>query len=195
MVMRDPNETGLNIEYWFRLIYECFTGKCVPGVGGDYLSLLVTLWLWITWIGYIIVVLGLVGVIYMVLRIHDLRKREEEQLGELIVSPEANKQNERWAHIESLMESGSPSDWRQAILEADIILDEMLARQGYVGDGIADKLKQVEPSDFSTLQSAWEAHKVRNQIAHEGSSFNLSETLARRTIAHYESVFREFGFI
>jgi hypothetical protein len=36
---------------------------------------------------------------------------------------------------------------------------------------------------------------VRNQIAHEGSSFDLSETLARRTLARFESVFREFELI
>jgi hypothetical protein len=71
----------------------------------------------------------------------------------------------------------------------------MLSRQGYSGESIGEKLKSVETADFNTLSDAWEAHKVRNQIAHEGSAFNLSDSLARRTLAHYEAVFREFELI
>lgn len=187
------NETGVNIEYVFRVIYDCFTGACSANL--SWLALLENLWQWITWIGYVLVVLGLIFITYAMVKIYDLRKREEEQLGELVISPETIGPNARWEHIESLMASQEPSDWRQAIIEADIILDEMLARQGHDGEGVGEKLKQIEPSDFDTLQDAWEAHKVRNQIAHQGSTFDLSETLARRTVARYELVFREFGFI
>ncbi|OGG67809.1 hypothetical protein A3E65_02825 [Candidatus Kaiserbacteria bacterium RIFCSPHIGHO2_12_FULL_56_13] len=186
-------ETGLNLEYWFRLIYECVTGGCY-GVAS--LSVwLAELWQWIIIVGYAIIVLGLLFIVYAMMRIYDLRKREEEQLGELIVAPEAGGPNPRWEHIESLMEASDPASWRQAIIEADIVLDEMLTRQGYAGDSVGEKLKQIEPSDFDTLEDAWEAHKVRNQIAHTGSSFDLSEVLARRTMARYEAVFREFKFI
>jgi hypothetical protein len=75
------------------------------------------------------------------------------------------------------------------------MLDDMLTKHGYTGDGVGEKLKSADRINFSTLEDAWEAHKVRNQIAHEGYAFNLSESLARRTIAHYESVFREFKVI
>ena len=75
------------------------------------------------------------------------------------------------------------------------MLDDMLTKQGYDGEGVGEKLKSVESSDFNTLNEAWEAHKVRNQIAHQGSAFDLSDTLARRTIAQYEAVFREFRAI
>lgn len=190
--MNGTTDTGLNLEYWFRIIYECLTGKCIFGISGFDLT---SIWLWIVWLGYVIIVLGLLFIVYALVKIFDLRHREEHQLGTLIVSEETSGPNKRWEHIQSLMESSEVASWRQAIIEADIVLDEMLTRQGYEGSGVGDKLKMVEPSDFNTLSDAWEAHKVRNQIAHEGSSFNLSDTLARRTIARYETVFREFGFI
>ena len=57
------------------------------------------------------------------------------------------------------------------------------------------KLKAVDPSRFHSLQHAWDAHKVRNQIAHSGSAFPLTERLAHRTIAQYEVVMREHGEI
>ena len=67
----------------------------------------------------------------------------------------------------------------------------MLTRLGYLGDSIGDKLKTVNPAQFRTLQEAWEAHKVRNDIAHLGSAFPLTDHLAYRTILQYENVFKE----
>ncbi|HUY62394.1 MAG TPA: hypothetical protein VMV50_01210 [Candidatus Paceibacterota bacterium] len=163
--------------------------------GATFGALLAKVWLWIIGVGYALSVIALFVIIYTLFRLFDLRKREDEFYGTLVAAPESAVANRRWEHIESLMEAGSPSSWREAITEADIMLDDMLSEQGYRGEGIGEKLRQVEPSDFDTLQDAWEAHKVRNQIAHEGSAFDLSETLARRTIARYESVFREFSYL
>jgi hypothetical protein len=188
----------LNVEYWFRLLYNCIRGSCYGTPGGfDQLSAwLAHLWIWITIIGYILAVIGLFVIIYVTVRLFELRKREEEYYETVIVAPEAaGGTHPRWEHIQSLLESGAPSDLREAIIEADILLDDVLMRKGYVGDGVGEKLKSADPKTFHALQDAWEAHKVRNQIAHEGSAFDVSETLARRTLARFESVFREFKVI
>ena len=103
--------------------------------------------------------------------------------------------NEKWLDIERHMSTMNVSDWRMAILEADILLYDMLDKMGYSGETVADKLKGVEPSDFNTLDSAWRAHKVRNIIAHEGSSYELSYQQAQNTIDLYRKVFDEFYFI
>ena len=186
-----------NVEYWFRLLYECIHGACYGTTGITGLSAwLAHIWIWIIIIGYILAVIALVAIIYSTVRLFELRKREEEYYGTIILAPgETGGANPRWLHIEELANSTNPSDWRSAIIEADIMLDDMLSRQGYEGEGVGEKLKAVEPSDFNTLNEAWEAHKVRNQVAHQGSLFDLSETLARRTIARYESVFREFKML
>jgi uncharacterized protein YhhL (DUF1145 family) len=105
------------------------------------------------------------------------------------------KPNERWIAIERMSESMNANDWRQAIIEADIVLEEMLDRIGYDGLTVADKLKNVEPSDFRTLQEAWQAHKVRNRIAHDGSAFQLDHVQAKRVIGLYRQVFEEFYYI
>lgn len=103
--------------------------------------------------------------------------------------------DERWQSILTHSESTTPSDWRFAIIEADILLDELLDQLRLPSNTIGDKLKAVEPSDFLTLDSAWEAHKARNQIAHQGSNFLLNQHETRRIIALYASVFKEFGLI
>ncbi len=103
--------------------------------------------------------------------------------------------NSRWNTVLKRMESSSEADWRLAIIEADIILSEMLSKMGYKGESIADKLKQVEESDFKTIQSAWSGHKIRNNVAHGGSEYHLSKGEAEKAISFYKEVFEEFYFI
>ena len=109
--------------------------------------------------------------------------------------PSAPPENPRWVEVEQHMQSMNQSDWRLAILEADIMLYDMLDQMGYQGDSIGEKLKAVEPASFMTLDDAWRAHKVRNTIAHEGGTFVLSRSEAERTIKQFEKVFREFYYV
>lgn len=192
--MEQAPTSQANVEFWFRQLYEAWF-RLLNLDPSSLAALAAEWWSWITVIGYLLTVLGLLVIAYATVRLFELRQREKEMYGALILAPGDEDVNPRWQHIQSLMEGGAPSDWRQAIIEADIMLDDILLRQGYRGDGVGEKLKMVEPSDFDTLQDAWEAHKVRNRVAHDGSSFDLSQTLAQRTIARYEAVFREFRAI
>lgn len=184
-----------NVEYFFRLLYECFHGTCYGSMAG-FSSFVAHLWLWIIVIGYALSVFGLFVIVYCTVRLFELRKREEEFYSTpLVVSGGKTGMHPRWEHIQSLIEGNSPSEWREAIIEADIMLDDVLAKEGYEGDGVGEKLKSADSDELKTLQNAWEAHKVRNQIAHQGSAYDLSDTVAQRTIAHYEAVFRELNVI
>jgi hypothetical protein len=93
------------------------------------------------------------------------------------------------------LNSENESDWRLAVLEADLILEDMLEKIGYPGATIGDKLKGIERSDFNTIDQAWEAHRTRNLIAHEGGDFRITNREARRVVGLYEQVFKEFHFI
>lgn len=186
-----------NTEYWFRLIYECFHGSCYGSVDTtQFEAWLAHLWLWIIIIGYILAVLALIVIVYTMIRLFELRAREDIFYSTLLVQPGSESgSHPRWEHIQSLTESDNVNDWRTAIIEADILLDDLLTKQGYKGAGVGEKLKAVDPAHFKTRNDAWEGHKVRNDIAHRGSAMELSQSLAQRTIAHYEAVFREFKLI
>ncbi len=112
-----------------------------------------------------------------------------------VFGDEDSDENPKWKRVLEHIESDNQADWRLAIIEADIMLGELLDAQGYTGETIGDKLKKIEISDFQTLNEAWEAHKVRNQIAHEGSDFLISEREARRIINLFRQVFEEFRYI
>lgn len=134
-------------------------------------------------------------VAYLVTKVNAVRAEERKLLYPEKEESKEEVMNKKWQNVVDHLESDSPNDWKFAIIEADIILDEMLDSMGYHGDTVGDKLKKIEKSDFSTIDKAWEAHKVRNQIAHEGSAFAITKAEAVRVIELYKDVFQEFYFI
>ena len=101
----------------------------------------------------------------------------------------------RWDDIFELSNTGNESDWRRAILEADIMLSDALRSHGYEGPTVADQLRMANPIQMTTLNMAWNAHKMRNRVAHEGERMQLSERDVRATIDEYRRVFEELGAI
>lgn len=130
-------------------------------------------------------------------RISEIRAAEERELNPKKMEEETPQQvvNRKWQRVIDHLESANPGDWKLAIIEADIILDEMLTKMGYEGGSVGERLKSVERSDFTTIDDAWEAHKVRNLIAHQGADFVVTQREALRVIELYKRVFEEFFFI
>jgi hypothetical protein len=199
MQSEGPAVHFLNVEYFFRLIYALLHGGA--GAPGD-LSLsglyvfISHLWLFVTVLAYLFSLAAIGVFVYATMRLYQVRQEEAPKYATR-TAEEAHEQIEhsRWAYIMQLIESGQENEWRQAIIEADIILDELLTRLGYHGESVGEKLRNVNAAHFATLNNAWEAHRVRNEIAHQGSAYQLPERLAHRTIANYEAVFREHGEI
>jgi len=166
---------------------------------GDFFA---TFFLWLQIVSLFVSLFLTLGIIYSLIRISQVRAKEKEWYQNAIVPiagdvsdkplPEGN---ERWERVLKLAASESETDWRLAIIEADIVLNDLVSRMQYPGETLGEKLKGVERSDFLTLDNAWEAHKVRNEIAHSGSDFVLSRRLVDKTINNYKLVFEEFHFI
>jgi hypothetical protein len=113
----------------------------------------------------------------------------------IVEDAHAGPKNTRWEHVRELASGTSESDWRLAILEADILLNDLLVDQGYRGESIGERLRDANPLQFRTLDLAWKAHKVRNDIAHAGSEYHLSQRDADATLDLYRRVFEEFDYI
>jgi hypothetical protein len=121
----------------------------------------------------------------------DQELRDEEALYDELYRGvrKSNRLDDVLAHISS----PNPNDWKLAIIEADIILDEALKQYGYAGNSLGERLKSISTTQLGTLNEAWEAHKVRNRIAHEGADFILTRRIADETINRYRRVFNELG--
>lgn len=183
----------LNFEYFFYKIFQFFHAIYQFIVTNDIFN---QAYSWAKIIFSLIAIFFIIVIIYSIMMGREVHHKEKHDLKKFIVrEPSKKVDNEKWLKVMEHINSTNSSDWRVAIIEADTILDEMIIKMGYIGDNLGDRLKKVEPSDFETLNDAWEAHKVRNSIAHEGSNFVLSHDQAKKVIGKYERVFREFKYI
>ncbi len=187
----------LNLEYLFLVLFNFFKNF-------DIIAILNWLLYWITRFFPLLIIIGLFLVfviVYSRVKLDKIEKDEEAKFHAKRYKDakhEAGRDpiaNQKWLEVEAHINSNNPSDWRLAIIEADIMLDSLLEHMGYQGDSIGDKLKGVNKAEFVTLDLAWEAHKVRNQIAHEGSDYLLNERDAKKTIEQFRKVFQEFFYI
>jgi hypothetical protein len=146
---------------------------------------------------------------YTIVRLLEIRKKEKEYLHHEIAEYAHNKaeyeeklheevggsKNEHWGKVLGYLFSQHGSDWKLAIIEADSMLDGLLDQLGFKGESLGDKLKSATQETFPQMTTAWEVHTVRNRIAHEGLSFELSQHEAKRIIALYEEIFHTYGYI
>lgn len=202
----------INIEYIFFKIYDFFGmvfgfGSGNNGFGPIGSNRTVGQWFMDTlrqivssvWIFVIIAFVVLFCfAIYIRLNIYEIDQERKKKYKEHFIKPApkvVEKKNPRWEHVEKLFASSNQNDWRVAIIEADTMLDELLQSLNFSGENLGERLKNANTRILPTVQSAWEAHKVRNRIAHEGINFHISEREAQMTKKHFEFVFRDSGII
>jgi hypothetical protein len=199
--MRDENDIvvntyGLNADF-FGSIFEIFTGNNFSF--DSFLELLGNLWTLYSIIALTLSALFIFGIIYAYIRIGQMSEIEEEALAEQEKMWKelhgGSIENNRWESVQTHLSSSNPNDWKLAIIEADVLLERMLEKAGYAGNTVGERLKSASSRSFATLDDAWTAHRVRNQIAHGGADFVLTQKIANETLILYERVFKEFDVL
>lgn len=165
----------------------------------DALSWLSTFWGFVTILSWIISFLLIWGLIYAYILgsklgevVDTILAEQEEAYGNRF---DRSVKNRRWEDVKKHIESKRPADWHVAIIEADIILADLLEHLGLAGNSVGEKLKSASSTSFGTLDQAWRAHKVRNHLAHEGASYKITKREAEEVITQYKMVFEEFDYI
>lgn len=158
---------------------------------------------------FFLITFFLIIITYTIVRLFEIRKKEHKHLKHEIEEyayrhierekkreeGDAISKNPRWVKTLNFLFSQHESDWKLSVIEADSMLEDLLDQLGFKGETLGDKLKAASQSNFRSLSSAWEVHTIRNRIAHEGMNFELPQREAKRVIALYEQIFREFGYI
>jgi hypothetical protein len=188
------NPTYLNVEYIFQKIVE----YAQP------------VWFFITnphtWsvIGVLSAVMSIIClaiVIFSLVRLFEIQIFDKDEINHeiheaLVKQKEKDRNtNPRWHYIQTLIESPNESDWRVSIMEADSMMEETLKEKGITGATVSELLESAKESGYHSIQDAWDAHLVRNQIAHQGSDFPLSQFEGRRVIKMYQNFFEELRVI
>lgn len=187
-----PQPHYLNLEWWFNKFFELL--RAIPVLILKFLE-------WLNQfnpklVSMIISLLLAGGIIFTLYKIIYLqRKKVPSYLDFLIEGESPETRSARWDEIKRHLDSDNPIEWKMAVIEADSLFDDIMKRIGYAGEGLAERLKSIEPSDFDNLQNIWEAHKVRNRLVHEPAKIEFTHDDAEKTIEKYEKALKELKYI
>ena len=96
---------------------------------------------------------------------------------------------EKW--LELLARVKTPDGMVLAVIDADKLLDEALAKCGYKGKTMGERMVSAQRT-FSNNDSAWSAHKLRNRLVHEPST-RLRQTEAKNALTGFRQALKDLG--
>lgn len=100
---------------------------------------------------------------------------------------------EQWHDIMHHIESPREGEWKFAVIEADTIVDSVL-KNYFPGDTMGERLMNIDKTKLLSIEGLWEAHKVRNRLAHDPGYF-LRHAEALRAVRLFGETLKELGAI
>lgn len=141
--------------------------------------------------------LFVVGIAYAVWRTQEVFAvlRGSHKIPVVATGAEPSQKNiMMWEQMLSRASSDDENERKLAIISADSLIDKILGLSGYHGENLGERLKKIEPSELDSLNDIWEAHKVRNRIAHE-PDLHLSRDESIGALKRYEKVLKELRYL
>ncbi len=131
---------------------------------------------------FVLVVIGLAILFLAIRAIAKLIRRLSA--GERLEGMDRKAIQARWAEVERMAEAGGEMNVKIAVMEADKLLDHALKAMAMPGKTLGDRLK-FAAYRYPKIRNVWNAHRLRNSLAHE-ASFYLDPGLARRAIRDFK---------
>jgi hypothetical protein len=95
--------------------------------------------------------------------------------------------------IEHQLKKDEFSSYHLSVMNADKLLDKALVERGFAGKNTGERMKDAVKS-FSDRNGIWQAHKLRNIIAHEQDAYVTYEQ-ARYALASFRQALKDLGAI
>jgi len=99
----------------------------------------------------------------------------------------------RWQTIQNMADTGGGNGLRQAVTEADKLLDHVMRQQGASGDTMRDRMHSFR-NRFSDWPSITRAHGIRNHLAHD-VGYDLVASQAKEAVNDFGRALRDLGAI
>ena len=109
------------------------------------------------------------------------------------IALDREKYQTRWLEIEQQLQKDEEMSHALVILEADKLLDHAMNEMGVLGKTMGERMKAVN-SRWSSANSVWHAHKLRNRLAHE-HGFKVNYDQAKRALAAFRQGLKDLGAI
>lgn len=96
----------------------------------------------------------------------------------------------RWEKILERIETGNPSQYKAAVLEAEALAEEILTGIGWKGENMDNRLASVTDAQLESRPGLLAAHQVRNAVIQD-REYQLSREEALSTLDLYKRFFDE----
>lgn len=98
-----------------------------------------------------------------------------------------------WLKIEQKLKKDDVSSYHLCVLNGDKLVDRALKERGIKGATMGERMKNNKDA-WTSRNAIWEAHKLRNRIAHE-SDVSVSYDDARRALMGFKQALKDLGAI
>lgn len=99
----------------------------------------------------------------------------------------------RFLEIENKFKKENPASYMTTVINADKLLDKAMMEMGLPGKTMGERLKK-NGDKFTNLNGVWQAHKLRNAIAHE-PDIEVSYKRAYNALSIYKQALKDLGAI
>lgn len=100
----------------------------------------------------------------------------------------------KWTKIKKRLESGNVSQYKVAILEADVMIDKVLSDMSYPGKNLTERLEKINPAQLPNYEELKNAHQIRNRVIHE-AGFSVDRKEAEEIVAVYENLLKNLELL
>ena len=98
-----------------------------------------------------------------------------------------------WLKIENGLVKENKATYATSVISADKLLDKALNEMALPGKTMGDRLKRASQY-FTSVNSVWYAHKMRNMIAHE-HGFEISYEQAKHALGSFKQALKDLEAI
>jgi len=90
-----------------------------------------------------------------------------------------------WMKILQRLESDLETEYKLSVIEADLLLNDVMKRLGYEGKTLSEKIDKVKPGVFVDLQSLKSADQIYQNLIYD-TSYELTRVQAKKAVAIFE---------
>ena len=99
----------------------------------------------------------------------------------------------KFLEIENRFKKENPASYVTTVINGDKLLDKAMMEMGVPGKTMGERLKKCGDK-FTNLNGVWQAHKLRNAIAHE-TDIEVSYKRAYNALQIYKQALKDLGAI
>lgn len=99
----------------------------------------------------------------------------------------------KFLEIENKFKKETPASYVTTVINGDKLLDKAMMEMGVPGKTMGERLKKCGDK-FTNLNGVWQAHKLRNAIAHE-TDIEVSYKRAYNALQIYKQALKDLGAI